>query len=129
VARSGYEDGWGFSSRAWRQSRTLGHLGELDPDVPLFSNAPEIVYLHSGRSAQGLPRTRFLMNQQPNREFGTQLTAVGHEVRTRCGVVVYLRNLRQMAMPTELEVRSGLSLDVLLDVDDGVIWGVAACQR
>lgn len=128
MAAAGYEDGWGFTSRAWRESRTLSALDDLDPRAPLFSNAPEIIYLHSGRSVQALPRMRFLMSQQTNREFGTQLDAVARDVRSKCGAVVYLRNLAQKAMATETEIGSRLSLDVLQDRDDGVIWGVATCR-
>lgn len=128
VGATGYRDGSGFSSAAWRQSQALSHVARLQPDVPVFSNAPEIVYLHTGRPARGIPRTLFLMNQEPNRDFASQLAAVGQEVREQCGVVVYLRNLAQRSMPSEAEVSQGLSLDVLSDAGDGVILGVTACR-
>jgi hypothetical protein len=128
VAATGYEQGWGFSSVAWQRSPALSQIAHLAPQTPIFSNAPEIVYLHTGRQARGLPRTRFLMNQQPNREFATQIDAVAREIRESCGVVVYLRNLAQQAAAREAETRDRLSLDVLADESDGVLWGVTACQ-
>lgn len=128
IAANGYEKGWGFTSAAWRQSPTLARVAELDPDGPIYSNAPEIVYLHARREARGIPRTRFLMNQQPNRAYATEMAAVADAVRTSCGVVVYLRNLSQQAMPGESEAAQRLSLDVLSETDDGVIWGVRACR-
>jgi hypothetical protein len=129
LAATAYEKGWGFSSRTWRESPALRHVAQIDAHFPVFSNAPELVYLHTGRDARGIPRTRFLMNQQPNRQFATELAALRQQVREGCGVVVYLRNLAQKAMPGEAELGEQLSLDVLLDVEDGVIWGVSACPR
>jgi hypothetical protein len=128
VAATGYQRGWGFSSVAWQRSPALSRLAHLASRAPIFSNAPEIVYLHTGREARGLPRTRFLMSQQPNREFATQMDAVAREVRQSCGVVVYLRNLAQQPAAREAETRNRLSLDVLADESDGVLWGVTACR-
>jgi hypothetical protein len=128
VAVRGYERGWGFTSADWRQSPTLARLAELDPDVPVYSNAPEIVYLHARRDARGLPRTRFLMNQQPNQAFGAEMEAVAETVRASCGVVAYLRNLSQQSMPGEAETGERLSLDLLAETPDGVIWGVKSCR-
>lgn len=128
VAARGYEQGWGFTSVTWRQSPTLARVAEIDPDVPVYSNAPEIVYLHARRAARNLPRTRFLMNQQPNQAYLTEMTAVADAVRATCGVVVYLRNLSQQSMPGESEAGARLSLDILSEDDDGVIWGVKTCR-
>lgn len=128
VAARGYEQGWGFTSAAWRQSPTLARVAQLGVDLPIYSNAPEIVYLHARREARGLPRTRFLMNQQPNQAFGTEMNAVAETVRASCGVVVYLRNLSQQSMPTESEASERLSLDLLEETPDGVIWGVKSCR-
>jgi hypothetical protein len=128
VAVKGYEQGWGFTSATWRQSPTLAAVARLEPDRPIYSNAPEIVYLHGRREARGLPRTRFLMNQQPNQAYATEMQAVAETVRASCGVVVYLRNLSQQSIPGESEAGERLSLDLLTETPDGVIWGVKSCR-
>jgi hypothetical protein len=129
LAAASHEKGWGFTAAAWRESPTLARVATLDPAVPVFSNAPEIVYLHTGRAARGVPRTKFLMSQRRNPEFETEMAAIHDEVRGACGVVVYLRNLAQQSMPTEAEAADRLSLNVLADQEDGVIWGVSGCRR
>jgi hypothetical protein len=68
------------------------------------------------------------MTQQPNREFAAQLAEITRTVRERCGAVVYLRTLSQQSMPSEAELDTQLSLDVLAESNDGVIWGVRACR-
>jgi hypothetical protein len=129
LAVAAREKGWGFSSEAWRQSPTLTYAAQIDAQVPLFSNAPEIVYLHTGRQVRGLPRARFLMNQQPNRAFATELAEVRDEVERSCGAIVYLRNLAQQSSASEAELQQRLALDVWRNERDGAIWGATGCRR
>ena len=128
LARASYRDGWGFTHRAWRESAVLGHIARLDPAVTVYSNAPEIVYLRTGREARALPRKRFLMNQQDNPAFASELGDVAGQVRRTCGVVAYIRGLDQKALPGEEELAARLGLDRLADTGDGLIWGVQGCR-
>ena len=51
-----HRDGIGFSSLAWRHSALLRQVSELPANVALFSNAPEPIYLNTGRDARPFPR-------------------------------------------------------------------------
>jgi hypothetical protein len=128
LATTGYERGWGFSSRAWRESPTIAAARALPAGRDVYSNAPEILYLHTGQRARNIPRARFLMNQQMNPAFAAELDAVGRDMQARCGAMVYFRSLTQKAMPSEQQIRQSLPLVVWAEMPDGVILGAAACR-
>jgi 4-amino-4-deoxy-L-arabinose transferase-like glycosyltransferase len=52
LARTGH----GFSARWWTESATLKYAGTLPASTVLYSNAPEVLYIHFGRDAKLLPR-------------------------------------------------------------------------
>ena len=129
VAAEGYANGWGFTGVRWRQSATLARVKGLNPGTVVYSNAPEIVYLHTGLQPRPLPKTRFLMNGQPNRALLPELSAIERELRSTCGVVVYFRNLQQQAVPRENELMPALQLQVRVQEPDGVILTPLTCPR
>lgn len=121
VAAASYESGWGFSSLEWRHSPTLSRLGEVPAGVSVYSNAPEIVYLHTGRPAKLLPRKWLPMNERPNPQYDAQLAAVSQELASG-GVVVYFRHVAQTkSLPTEAELVQRLALRRLADEPDGLV--------
>jgi hypothetical protein len=129
VAAAGYTHGWGFTSRSWQESPTLNGVRSLPSAVPIYSNAPEIVYLHTGRGARSLPRTRFLMNGGPNRQFSAELAELDADLAATCGVIVYFRTLPgQKSMPSESDLETRLSVRAIAETADGSILGAAACR-
>ena len=48
--------GHGFSARWWAESQTVRHVATLPSWTVLYSNAPEVLYVHLGRHAHLLPR-------------------------------------------------------------------------
>ncbi|MGE0461435.1 MAG: ArnT family glycosyltransferase [Vicinamibacterales bacterium] len=128
VIARGHADGLGFSSVEWQTSTTLARVRALPDEITVYSNAPEIVYLHTRRSARSLPRRRFLMTQLPNDQYAAELAAVGQDIAGSCAVVVYLRSLTQRSMPSEQDLRQDLPLKVLSEDTDGVILTSPSCQ-
>jgi hypothetical protein len=128
VAAATYESGWGLSSRQWQASPTVARARALPIGVPVFSNAPEILYLHTGRLAQPIPKKVLLMTQQPNAAFAAQLAEMRHVLSRSCGVVVYFRNLAgQKAAPSERELAQRLSLRITAEARDGAVLGTSEC--
>jgi hypothetical protein len=48
--------GQGFTARWWTESATLKYAATLPASTVLYSNAPEVLYIHVGRDAKLLPR-------------------------------------------------------------------------
>lgn len=130
IVVSGYSMGWGFSSRAWRESQTLEKLHSFRNDLRIYSNAPEIIYLHTNREALPLPKQRFLTQRRANPDFGIELAAVKRKLAESCGLVVFFRHLpNQKAVPAEQEVKTKLDLRVSSTHADGVILTPQSCQE
>lgn len=123
----GYDRGWGFASVRWQRSATLATARALPQDVVMYSNAPELVYLHTGRVAQVLPKKAFLMTQTSNREYSLELEDVAAVLSRTCGVVVYVSGLQQQWLPTRGELRTKLSLGVWRQYGDGAILRPREC--
>jgi len=49
-------DGHGFSAGWWAKSQTVQHVATVPSSTVLYSNAPEVLYVHLGRHAHLLPR-------------------------------------------------------------------------
>jgi hypothetical protein len=49
-------DGHGFTARWWTQSPTLKYAGTIPTSQPIYSNAPEVLYVHLRRPARLLAR-------------------------------------------------------------------------
>ena len=49
-------DGHGFTARWWTQSPTLKYAGTIPTAQPIYSNAPEVLYVHLRRPARLLAR-------------------------------------------------------------------------
>jgi len=125
----GHAAGLGFTSVSWQTSPTWSDVRALPAGTALYSNAPEIVYLHTRRYPRALPRQRFLMTQQPNAQFPAELAAVGRDLQEQCGVIVFLRFLTQRSMASEQDIRQALSPRVIQDRAEGVILGSPTCPR
>lgn len=130
VMAASYADGWGFSGVEWRRSATLDELRKLPEGMPVFSNAPALVYLTTGRVVSPIPAKFLLMKRQANPEFLTQIAETRDRLEYSCGAVVYFRSLGdQKSLPSEQELKTLLSLDARFDERDGAIFSTAACLR
>ncbi|GIV14620.1 MAG: hypothetical protein KatS3mg022_0055 [Armatimonadota bacterium] len=62
------QTGVDFTSERWWKSSSLAFLRQHTPNVPLYSNCPEAIYLHTGRVAYLLPRRFYYATHLPVRE-------------------------------------------------------------
>jgi hypothetical protein len=118
----GYSNGIGFNSLAWRDSPTLASLEQIPGDSPVFSNSPEAIYLHSGRSALRLPRVFQLSDQTRNPEYSTEMEAMGRRLAEEAGVIVYFGAIRGRSLPSEADLERALPLTSLVSTSDGTIY-------
>jgi hypothetical protein len=115
-------DGIGFSSTTWRESETLRLVRDLPVDVALFSNAPEPIYLYTGREATPFPRPRQAMSGGDNPAFAAELADMGTTLAQGRGIAVYFRTLpRRTALPEGM-LRDELALRTLVEASDGALY-------
>jgi hypothetical protein len=130
LGAASYSNGWGFSSTSWQGSPTIQRLKQLPETVLVYSNAPEIVYLQTGRAAHALPRQWSAMNQRPNPDYPTERAALERTLSREPAVVAYFNGLRGEAAPGGAQtLAADLQLRVRDRTTDGLILCAAVCPE
>jgi hypothetical protein len=83
-----YREGIGFNSLRWRDSDLVRELKQLGTSEILYSNAPDAVYLHTGRAARRLPTPINKLDGNPNPNYRDELLVM-REVLENGGLFVY----------------------------------------
>ncbi len=128
--KAGYPQNLGFSSPIWRQSETLALVKHLPAQVVIFSNSPEAIYLHTNRPVYPLPKKFLSANQQLNASYAADLSTMQGQIENQRGVLVYFNTLPERStLPTAAELEAQLSLCVVAQAADGVIYGIKPCPQ
>lgn len=115
--------GVGYASSEWRHSPVIKYLEGLGPEVPVFTNGPDIIRLLTGRSAAMIPRKIDPDTAAPNSRYNDQLAAMGRLIREKQGVVVYFSRIRwRWYLATEAEINEQLTLTLILKTEDGAVY-------
>ena len=101
----------GYAAAAWRRSPVMAAIGGLGPDVPVFSNGADAIFLHTGRATSQLPARIEYRTGEPNSDYLSELESVRAALAAG-GVLVYFQAItaRDRFLPpaSELEARLGL---------------------
>jgi hypothetical protein len=119
-----YQSGLGFNSVYWHRSETLSLLDSLPQGIPIFSNAPEAIYIHSNRPASRLPSRYQSANQRANPEYNSRLAEVEAILEAKQGVIVYFNTIQIDSIPKADELVQQMDLYPIYQASDGVIFGV-----
>ncbi len=121
-----HKEGLGYTARVWRESETLRKLSALPADVLIYTNAPDIVTIVTGRPAKELPPKIHRPSGKPNPNYPTGLQAMRERLRNGA-VVAYLRRAtwRQPLYGSEAELKAKLDLQLRAAAADGSIYGIA----
>lgn len=84
VARTGQ----GYTGPMWRDSPVLRAVADLPPDVPIYSNAYDAIYLRTGRVVKVLPKYWVRSANRPDETYRNQVNAMALDLRERDGRVV-----------------------------------------
>lgn len=119
-----YLNGIGFNSVVWRNSTTVAEVNRLPQGILIYSNAPEIVYVHSGRSALSLPRKYETANRRFNAAYDADLALLGDQIEKNHAKIVYFKAVQRASLPSESELIDKLPISVLVQGMDGTIYGI-----
>ena len=121
-----YKDGLGFNSAVWHRSEIISEVARIPAEQAIYTNAPEAIYIHTGRWAFGLPMQFDSVTQRPNDQYIVEMGQMSRELRDKSGVIIYFSQLYRPAQPTEDELTRQLPLVSYIDKGDGVIYRWAA---
>jgi len=120
-----YRSGIGYANRRWKESGLIKHIGGLDPARAVFTNASDVIYIHTGRSASMIPAKINPGTRQLNGNYPTELIRMGDKLRNSNGVVCYFSGIRwRWYLAPEDELRDKLSLRLLVREKDGSIYSM-----
>ena len=117
-------DEMGYASSVWRESALVAEVKTLRDDVRVFSNAPDALYVLTGRPARLIPLKADPFTRRANEAFDDDLARLGRDLGNRSGVVVYFRWLRwRWYLPSERELVQRLRLGAIATAREGTIYG------
>ncbi len=117
-------DEMGYASRLWRESALVAEVKALRDDVRVFSNAPDALYVLTGRPARLVPLTADPFTRQANARYAEDFGRLEQDLRGRSGVVVYFRWLRwRWYLPSERELAQRLGLVTVATSWEGAMYG------
>ena len=117
--------GLGFSNKKWQHSEAVRHVKELPEGILIFSNAPDAIYVLTGRSTLRIPSKVDPGDRRINQDFSYELAEMKRRLEQANGVVVYLGTARwRWYLPVENELVEALSLRPMRKSDGGTIYQV-----
>ena len=121
--RSMRDDGLGYASASWKNSPTIHALDQYPPDVIVYSNGWDVVYLYTSRHTELLPNKPDENTDSSRASYEAKIQRLDDELKARRAVVVYLRHSRRGAtFLSEDELTKQLSVRRAARYDDGAIY-------
>lgn len=118
-----YAEGVGYNGKQWRESELIEFVRTVDQKVPVFTNAPDVLYLLTGRVAQMIPRKVAPDTRLPNHAYTGEVADLKRRLVEGAGVLVYFSaESRLWFLPSETELEKALPLQVFLAVADGKVY-------
>jgi len=114
----------GYSAAAWSRSTVMARVRDLGPEVPVFSNGADAIFLLTGRRTSNLPVRLEYRTGRPNPRYAEELAAVRAALAAG-GVVVYFQAIdaRRSFLPAAAELEAALSLRVVERDEVGTVYG------
>jgi hypothetical protein len=81
----------GLTAEVWRRSPVLAAVAALPSGTPVFSNAPEAIFLLTGRTTSPLPAHTDYLSDRRRPGYAAELAAVAEQLAAGDGVVVWFR--------------------------------------
>ncbi len=119
--------GINYTGRDWRQSDTVRRVQALPADALIYTNAPDAIYLLTGRTVNLLPPLANIYTQQANTYYAAQMGIIRAQAAQQAVYLVYFYTVYRMYLPQEAQLRQDLPLLPGQAATDGVLYplGVA----
>lgn len=118
-----HNNGSKYSWKTWSKFQIIQKIKTFSFSVPIYSNAPEIIYFLTGRHAIGLPIELNKKIHLVNAGYSSQLVRMKKRLKNESGIIVYLDEINFWSLPSEKELKENLHLHLLFETPDGSIYG------
>ncbi|HEY2973047.1 MAG TPA: phospholipid carrier-dependent glycosyltransferase [Pyrinomonadaceae bacterium] len=121
---SRHREGEGFTSRAWKDSKTVKFLKALPSQMAVSSNAADACYLFTKREVLRLPAKYDPTGARVNTDFDAQMTALRDDLNNHHALVIYFDKITwRWYLPDRNELEESHKLPVVARLADGVVYG------
>ena len=119
-------DRTGYTSAPWDRSAGLAYVRSLPADTVVVTNAPEAVWLRTGRSSLFLPLAANLYAGGPNLRYDDELAALSKTTDGRDAVVVFFdRPTRGRPRTIDDRIIRALGLHAAHDLGDASVYALS----
>jgi hypothetical protein len=121
------EQGQGYASQAWQTSETMAKVRLLEAGIPLYTNAPDAVYLLAGKLASGLPakylsRKLHVPNLRTNIDYSGEWNQMIRDLQNG-GALVYFDKINgRWYYPTRKDLGEAFAAIDGEKTSDGIIY-------
>lgn len=113
-------EGFGFHSRAWRQSETVRQVVALDLEGPIYSNEAFPIYFLTGIPTRWVPEVVDPVQGSLRQDYQNQLKEMQSELRNGGVLVLFHPDALRPELPSLETITDGLALDA--QFADGSIY-------
>jgi hypothetical protein len=105
-----------FENKVWPHSEMMKAIEAIPPEVPVFTNGSEIIYIPTDRSYRWLPSRWDPFSLETNSEYYSEIAAMKNELAMNDGRLVYFHRPRyfERRMGSEDELTAMLQLDLVM---------------
>ena len=115
--------GRGYSSKAWRNSETVHYLKSGFTNDNLHTNGVDVIRFWTGMEATVLPKKIEQTTLIANDDYSEQVQNLCNHVIEGNATIAFLTSINRASLPTLDELRSKCDLPILIELNDGIIFG------
>lgn len=119
-----YGDGQGYASKAWRESKIIQKIITLPREIRVYTNAPEAIYILTGKSAYWIPIKTDQNTLLPNDSYLSDMAKMRGQLKNRTGILVYFNTIKRLYLPSEEELKQQFPLHLAAKGADGAIYEI-----
>ena len=117
-------NGDGLKAPYWANLDILEDVRKLPKSAYVYSNVPEILYLHAGIYASFLPRAFNPNSNRENKKFMEEIREMAERIKRKDGFLVIIRPFRRYYLPSEEDLKRILPLQIYSERRDGAIYKI-----
>jgi hypothetical protein len=124
VATDLHENGYGYTSRDWRDSQVISFLEAVDQPIVIYSNGSDAIRFLTGKDALTWPHKTSPISLSVNPDYGPALHRMCQECREGVALVIHFNaTAGRWYLPSREELELLCDLPVLGQFSDGVVYG------
>jgi hypothetical protein len=118
-----HDSGLGYNSPRWQRSELMRYIRTIPPQSPIFSNAPDALYMMTGRRTLWIPAKVDPGTREISDDYEFELNRMKEQLLQKNGEVVYLKTIRwRWYLPSQEELQKQLPLRVIWESTDGTVY-------